>query len=992
MTVSIQLSAQLDTQGLQAQLTDLTRRINAAGDAVAKANRLQFNPVSAASVQQAQRIEQSFARINKLAPDYYKRVVASGQQGQAWDQVDPNRMYSNPVQAARAQRQMFTLLTGLGFGGSTVTPPPGTQMVPAQGGSRGGGGPPSFGGRVLDTAFNNAGPIGRAAAGGIQAGRQAMASGGGFGGGIAAGLGFGLSSLALSGVAAVVGGIASHVGEAQQLSIMQADLYRRIGGRGTGNGYDALGIGVRGMSDRIGVDYQEAYGLAGMAARRSGVTRTGELTELVGTGGGFARSYGFDPSAGVSAFASMRGVGVTRNSEDTRRLGIAIAEGIARAGVFARAEEFLAEIANYGEQTTRSTLTRANVEGFAGALTALAGSGIPGLDPRGAAALLGRADQAIRGGGAAGEAGQAFLYQVLGRETGMDPMQVHALQEGGLFATGRNTFGRDAQGRLAIAGQHYADNGIAVPGGLAEDDTTNLERVIGGLRRTYGGANRRLLAEATSRMFGLGQRQSMALLGMNPSQLQGFGRLGLTTEQLNGMSETGIAMVGRIGASDDAGLNGIADEFRGRTGRSGLNAAERERLDAAQRSGDAEDLRKTLAELAAIKGAQETEGDRTRSSLQGINKAITDAASLLVGPLNTAAETLLSIAGKTRRGVAAHRLSMDLSEANDDRNSELAPIDEQISLLRRQYMVAANEHRAGPNYDRGATRMNELRPQIAALEAQRNEIMARHDAIISGINARANPRTTTAQANARADQWEEALKAEFGPGMTDAVAAGFGANAIAESHGGDPHAIGDSGQSGGIVQWNRQRREAFQRLFGHDVADRSIPADQLRREQAQFVRREMESTHRAAWDQIRRASTPEEAARLISDLYEIPADRNAGNVRAQIAAGRRNRTAPPNPAASTPGAAAAPASPVTQATAVPAGAPPNAVSNAAAAGGGAPPAGAAAASPAAQQVDVNLSGSVIMYDQLGNPLPAMVTVNPVVSAPRPSGSQPRPAR
>lgn len=136
----------------------------------------------------------------------------------------------------------------------------------------------------------------------------------------------------------------------------------------------------------------------------------------------------------------MRQYKVTANVEDSRRLGLLIGEGVAKAGAFARADEVLQAIASFTMQQTRMGMTAANVGGYAGMLSGMIGSGIPGMNPASAATLLGRVNSTIAGGGAAGDAGHNFMFRALGSSLGLDPIQATILREQGRLRHRRGHF------------------------------------------------------------------------------------------------------------------------------------------------------------------------------------------------------------------------------------------------------------------------------------------------------------------------------------------------------------------------------------------------------------------------------------------------------------------------------------------------------------------------------------------------------------------------
>ena len=862
MTVSIKVGAEVDAAALQQQLAEITRRINEWGASLARLGRTRFTPIDRASLDQARQMEQTLRNIARLAPEFARRIHASGQAGTPLDQLDLARMYADPAQQWRTASRIFRLATGLGFSptGPGFTPPT-TDVANA--------GP--FRAPWLNGPLAATGPIGSATARGIGAFNAAGGGLPGLGAGVMAGVGF----LAVQGISALIGAVRQEVSAAQAESIGYADLYRRTGGLGSGNSHAGLRARIRGASNRIAVSYDEALNLATLAARRGNISDQADLAAMVEQGGGFARAFGFGPETGVAAFAGLRGINALRSPDEARRLGLAIAEGIARAGVFARAEDYLAEIAAYGETTARETLTRPPLEAFNNALSALLRMGLPGLDPHGAASLLGRADQAIRRGGAAGEAGEAFMLQAIGRTLGLDPLQTELLYQGGAFATGRNTFGPGT-----IVADFYSRNGLAIPEMAAVDDRTAFELVTNHLRRTYTGGNRRLLAQATGNLFGLNQRQAMALLNLQPEELRGLGAL-VPDEALADLSPTGIQTLARIATGDRATVERIADEYAARTGPQALTAEERERLRRAQQGGDLAELRAVVAEIARSREAQETEGDRTRRTLQDIDKTIRDMATMLVTPLNIARDALLFLAGRqgagTPRAVAAAARDAEIAEANAEHRTA-------IEALGRDHTDATNALRAARRSGDPAA--------IAAAEATLADIEARieraheaREAALEAARARYRDATQTASAGTprlggdvmgRAQAFADTLEAAGQGAITRNMALGLAANAIGESAV-NPAAIGDNGASRGILQWDATRRANFQRLFGKPVEE-ATAEEQARFAAWELTSRDGTNTERGTLDRIRAwiadnnlPDTPETWAEGLTRFYERPA-------------------------------------------------------------------------------------------------------------------------
>lgn len=102
-------------------------------------------------------------------------------------------------------------------------------------------------------------------------------------------------------------------------------------------------------------------------------------------------------------------------------------------------------------------------------------------------------------------------------------------------------------------------------------------------------------------------------------------------------------------------------------------------------------------------------------------------------------------------------------------------------------------------------------------------------------------------------------------GWTRNQAIGIAANLMRES-GFGAGAVGDSGKAYGLAQWHADRQARFKQLFGHDIHQSTM------QEQLAFVDYELRHNEKAAGDKLRGASTPGEAAGLVTKYYERPRD------------------------------------------------------------------------------------------------------------------------
>lgn len=121
-------------------------------------------------------------------------------------------------------------------------------------------------------------------------------------------------------------------------------------------------------------------------------------------------------------------------------------------------------------------------------------------------------------------------------------------------------------------------------------------------------------------------------------------------------------------------------------------------------------------------------------------------------------------------------------------------------------------------------------------------------------------------------------KAEMTPDAKDAIekfekmgwsrsqAIGIVNNLQAESGGKlDHRAVGDSGTAFGVAQWRNERVEMFKRVMAVDIMNAT------RDQQYAFVDWELRNTHKGAGDRLRASKSVEDASRIVTTDFEIPA-------------------------------------------------------------------------------------------------------------------------
>ncbi|MBP9101393.1 MAG: hypothetical protein KBF68_08495 [Nitrosomonas sp.] len=627
--VRIPVSADFDSTDIDRAVQQFAGQMNRLASSVAEANNTRFDPIDGSTVDDIKKVTQQFEALKRVSDSFNKRLKETGQDKLGLFDVDFHKLYENQRAGARKALDVLQYVTaGTTFASGMPKPAAdnngsGQSPVPSpSGGSPATNGWQHWGGNIFHSAMGAAGPGGQVVSNAVSAGMS---------GGLKAGL-MGLAGGAVAlGVGKLVSSAKDKVDDVGQEYIGYDHLKRSLGDVNVGFG--VLKDSLRSASDSIAETYAEGQKLGIEFAKVSGLSRdqAQNLAKEVAVGGGFSWSFGMDKHQGNQFFAQMRQFKVTNNDSDTRRTALMIGEGIARSGAFSKADELMQAIAGYTANQARSSLTAPNVDSYTGMLAGMVGSGIPGLDPQGAAALLGRVDAAIASGGGAGEAGQNFLYRALGSSQGItDPIMVMMLQERGMFGTPATTFGSDSF-------RTYAKRTNIETPQFADPNATNFESSMSYLDAGYG--SRPLLKlDAMTRLFNVNYAQALALDNIhadNPKALGGVAtRLGRVGKDIKDVSNTGIPMLANIETGDKQVLGGVISDLRGRTGEDKLNDKERDRLnktiEESNESGDLEPLRDILTELAATRGMQQTDGSRTQELIVGTNNRLSDLAKPLL--------------------------------------------------------------------------------------------------------------------------------------------------------------------------------------------------------------------------------------------------------------------------------------------------------------------------------------------------------------------------
>ena len=771
MTIKIPVSAEFNGDDVKKQIAQINAAIKQMGDAVAKANGTKFEPITLHGKEDLKYFVQQSEKLLKIQGELRNRMQKSGQDGKNPFMANWNHLYLN--ESTRLKRQQEALIfLGMSFEDQPPNNPNRPKPAPipptprpAPGGSGGGRGPSGGGNpwvqqgtRILNSGLNAAGPVGGVVAQSVGTG---MASG--FGAGLMGLLG---GVLAL-GVGKAVGSVMENLDKAERNNIDYDTLKRTIGDVNVS--FEGLKTIIESNANNLGVTFEEATKLTTQFSKLGNVTndKYRELSGELSNGVGFSRGFGLDPALGMSFFGQMRGMRMTSNDQDSRRMGLLIGETIAKSDAFAKADEVMEAVAGFVTAQTRYSLGRANVSGYAGTYSALVGSGIPGLDPAGAGGMLNRINSALMSGGAKGEASQFFTAMV-GNRMGLDPIRMAILREGGAFATNDAMFGE---------GSAAARYGIKGPSG----SNTFLEETLATLRQKYRDPG--MLALATSGHLGIGVNQAMALLSVKPNQMgdlqRGLESTGIDISRLN---SSGIANLSKVYGSD-SDRKGLAESLLRRDGADALTPAEADRLRNTMAGGDVEAQKKMLTELIATREQERTTGSDIRDSKAILDNIKTALAEKLIPLTQEMRHGIMSIAGhggketpqQIMKGVIeseyrgrADGIKQRYQGMIDEQKDRLEKAkakgvgvltDEEAKLPREQQLQAMNERMAAAQKE-----MEEATAEIKRLEEKRDaELSAnsqRSDAAVSEMYR--NSDTAMQALEGRDDSLDALTKAVFG--------------------------------------------------------------------------------------------------------------------------------------------------------------------------------------------------------------------------------------
>lgn len=536
--IKIPVSADLNQQDIGQQINQVKAALNDLGRVAEDAGRAKFSPISKLSLDDVKKMRAEFEAMVRIAPGLKKALSDGGQGGRSFDKVEWGSVWKDPEQRGSHAATMLRYLR-----------PDSVEMTAPGNGGRGRNGQsdPSVPGP--NQQFNSPGtqPGWKRAASGAAAGLAGGVASqvGGLGGGIASGaLAGGLAGGAIgAGIGGIMGGLTSilgSIGEARDLAISFDTLKRTLGDVGVS--FTQLRDNSRGLADQYALSDTEASALMKRYATIAGGSMSpNDLRDEAGVGVGFSRSFGLAPSMGVDFFAQMKGLGVTKDANDNKRLALMIGESVAKAGDLPRMGDVMAGLSRYIEGATRTSLSSPGTNEWLARMAGLENTGLAGINPTSAANIIGTIDNTIRQGGNS-EAGRNFMSGVLQREKALNPIQAAIQLEGGAFGSGKAAFGPDSP--MAAFYSKFGGGTRYQSWGDKDSTVSVLQKQ---LIEQYSGKSPDLMIDAFKNTFGTSYGQSAAWMTSRPEDndkmIARLQRLGINPRDVSG---TGISQLSQV--------------------------------------------------------------------------------------------------------------------------------------------------------------------------------------------------------------------------------------------------------------------------------------------------------------------------------------------------------------------------------------------------------------------------------------------------------------
>lgn len=433
---------------------------------------------------------------------------------------------------------------------------------------------------------------------------------------LSGGLRFGLAGAGLAGIGATIAGLVQSHGIATNEAHTIDSLKRQLGDIGVN--FDTLRDLNRSASAGYGISSVESASYARQFSRSANMRGTGGLHDELRNAYGISRAYGMDPGAGVGFFGAMRGIRVTIDETSSKKLGAILAESLEKGGNVAQAQEVMAAIQQFASSAARSTLTMPNVEAFAGGVSALTRMKLPGLDAQGAGSMLMQADQAMRQGGAKGEASLNVGYAALSQANpGISAFGAKALMGLGLFGTGKDL-------EASPWGKYT--------GFKSNSSIPNFEAVRSLIYRNYG-ADPKVMVGSMQGFFGLNEQQAAVMSSFSPDQLRGIEQLvkrrGIDFGKINSGGMQSLASI--AGARN---MGDLVPVIRSVRDRKDINAADKSTLKTALDTGDFGKVQNVLTDILSRADQEMTDGKKSLELQKQMETALARIGENLIPATN----------------------------------------------------------------------------------------------------------------------------------------------------------------------------------------------------------------------------------------------------------------------------------------------------------------------------------------------------------------------
>jgi hypothetical protein len=419
-------------------------------------------------------------------------------------------------------------------------------------------------------------------------------------------------TLAQAGLSGTMNAITSHYGDAEREDVMNDDLLRRLNDAGAG--FDELRNQVRSTSESIHVLQTEGQALTAEWVKLTSTTREGDAASAVSFAGGVARGFGVAPGMLVHGLGEASALG-----EDPRRFALLLGEAMHQGNQTGQIETVLSALLHWTETATRLGYENNRTDAFASMYAGLNATGSPALRGANAEALINQMNAAFMHGGAAGLPGQILTYEAFRQHGVSDPYEVQYRMSQGMFAP------------------------------IRDGGPTGYEAVRDAMSRMYAGTSNYRRWDAEANYWGITPGQAQQLDRFKPADLS-FTQKYLADAGID-LSKVNSSGLGDILKAMDprADIEAMRKELLGRQGDQALSADEAKSLREAQ---DPEDIRKLLVQDYGRHGLQKTEGQEIIQASARFSNALSNAASILVEPVNALKDQLSYNIGPTIQRIA----------------------------------------------------------------------------------------------------------------------------------------------------------------------------------------------------------------------------------------------------------------------------------------------------------------------------------------------------